>query len=212
MSDTILTVEKRQKTGKSYARAVRRDGKIPGVFYYHGNEAVPLIIEAKTMRNILASNPALITLQMDDGSTREAIIREIQRDPVTDKIHHVDFMGIKRGVKITATVPVRWHGEALGLKAGGILEYLIRELEIECLPKHLPEKLDVDISHMNIGDSIHVGDLEFENIRILTGADATLINIRLPKVAISEAVEAEEEEVEEEAEEAEAEKETEQEK
>ncbi len=202
MSDKVLQVEKRETTGKEFARSIRRDGKIPGVFYYAGKESEPLTVEVKALRMILASKPTLITLQMDDGSEKEAIIREIQRDPVSEELQHIDFMGIKRGVKITATVPLELVGEALGVKQGGIVEHLLREAEIECLPKDIPESLVVDVSELDIGNSLHVSDLEFENIRILTKPETGIVNVILPKVAIVEEVVEEELEEGEEPEEA----------
>jgi len=211
MSDKTLISQTREQSGKGYSRAIRRDGKVPGVYYFKGQDAVPLIVEEKALLGVIASKPALINLQFEDGKSKEVIIREIQRDPVTETIQHIDFMGIKRGVKITVTVPVQLVGEAAGVKQGGIVESLLREVEIECLPKHLPEQIEIDISHLEIGDSLHIRDLELENIKILTLAERGIVNVILPKVAAA-AVEVEEE-VEEEAEKAEepdaAEKETE---
>ena len=197
MSENTLTATIRKKTGKGYARALRRDDKIPGVFYIHGEDAVPLTFEAKQIINIIASKPALITLKCDDGFKKEVVVRDVQRDPITSAITHVDLMGIKRGVKITVSVPVHLAGEPEGVKTGGILEHLTRELEIECLPKHLLEILEVDVSALDIGDSLHVHDLSFENIKILTREDVSIANVVLPKAVVAEEVPAEVEEEEE---------------
>ena len=188
MSENTLTANIRKKTGKGYVRALRRDDRIPGIFYFHGEEAVPLTFEAKQINNIIASKPALITLKFDDGSKREVVVREVQRAPLTSAITHVDLMGIKRGEKITIAVPVHLTGEPEGLKAGGILEHLTRELEVECLPKHLPEFFEVDTSELDIGDSLHVRDLSFKNIKILTREDVSVVNVILPKAVIAEEV------------------------
>lgn len=193
MSETKLNVEKRTNSGKNYSRAIRRDGKVPGVYYYHGEDAVPLIIEARELKKLVSSKPALISLHLEGDSPKEAVIREVQREPVSGEIRHVDFMGIKRGVKITVLVPIHIFGEAEGIKEGGILEHLIRELEIECLPKHIPDKLDVDITKLQIGDSLHVSGLEYENITILTNEETTIVSVKIPKAMISEAVTDEEE-------------------
>jgi len=109
-------------------------------------------------------------------------------------------MGIKRGVKITASVPLKLVGEAIGTKTGGILENLVREIEVECLPRHLPESLEIDISHMDIGDSLHIWDLEYENIKILTKSETGILNVIVPKVVAVAAEMAEEEVVVEEEE------------
>lgn len=202
MSENILVGTIRKHSGKGYSKALRRDGKIPGIFYIHGEDSVPLTLEAKETVSLIASKPALISLELDDGSKKEVVVREVQRDPITSAITHIDFMGITRGVKITVMVPVHIVGEPQGIKAGGILEHLTRELEIECLPKHLPDRLDVEVTELEIGDSLHIRDLSYENIRILTREDVPVVNVMVPKVVVveevaeveaEEAVEAEEE-------------------
>lgn len=199
MSENTLAAVIRKKTGKKISKALRREGKIPGIYYIHGEESVPLTLEAKQVTSTIASKPALISLTMDDGSKKEAVIRQVQRDPVTASITHVDFMGITRGVKITVAVPVRLEGEPEGIKLGGILEHTVRELEIECMPRNMPDTLVVDVSGLELGDSVHVRDLSYENIRILTLEDVAIASISLPKVVV-EVTEEEVEEVEEAAE------------
>lgn len=209
MSANILSAAVRKKSGKEFAKSLRRDGKIPGIFYIKGEDSVPLTLEAKDIAVILASKPALISLELDDGTTREAVIRQIQRDPITAFVTHLDLMGIKRGVKITVTVPVHLEGTPIGIKLGGIVETISRDLDIECLPKDIPDSLVVDISNMDIGDSLHISDLEYENIKILNRGDVPILNVILPKVVVVEEEIVEEEleegaEVPEEAEEKES--------
>ncbi len=186
MSANILSAAVRKKSGKEFAKSLRRDGKIPGIFYIKGEDSVPLTLEAKDIAVILASKPALISLEFDDGTTREAVIRQIQRDPITAFVTHLDLMGIKRGVKITVTVPVHLEGTPIGIKLGGIVETISRDLDIECLPKDIPDSLVVDISNMDIGDSLHISDLEYENIKILNRGDVPILNVILPKVVVVE--------------------------
>jgi len=196
MSVNILSAVVRKNSGKEYAKALRRDGKIPGIFYIQGESPVSLTLEAKDVAAMLASKPALISLELDEGKTREAVIREVQRNPITNTVTHLDLMGIKRGVKITVTVPVHLEGTPIGIKFGGIIETISRELDIECFPKDIPDNLVVDISNMDIGNSMHVSDLDFENIKILNRDDVPIVNVILPKVVVVE-----EEVVEEELEE-----------
>jgi len=106
-------------------------------------------------------------------------------------------MGITRGVKITVTVPVHLSGIPVGTKIGGILEHLTREIEIECLPKHLPDKLDVDVSELDLGDSIHVKDMSYDDIKIITPNEVSIASVSLPKIHVEEVEEEEEEELEE---------------
>ncbi|MFC1555687.1 50S ribosomal protein L25 [candidate division KSB1 bacterium] len=192
MSNIELKVKKREKAGKGIAKAIRRDGNLPAVFYIRGEEAAPLIIEANELKIVLASKPTLITLRFEDDSEKEVIIREIQRDPVSEDIYHIDFMGITRGVKITATVPVELVGVAAGVKVGGIVEHLLREVDIEVLPKDLPDSVKIEISELEIGDSLHVSDLELENFKILARPETGVVNVVMPKVKIEEEVEEEE--------------------
>ena len=126
---------------------------------------------------------------------KKCVIKEIQRDPVSGKFLHVDFLGVRMGEKITVTVPLVLNGTPAGVKSGGIMEHLIRELEIECFPRHLPEKLEVDVSNLEIGDSIHVSNLKFENMAILDDPDSAVVVIEAPRVVVEEVEEAVEEEM-----------------
>ncbi len=187
MSESILSAVKREGKGKSFARTLRWDGKIPGVFYIQGEAAQPLTFEKRALLQILSSNPALIKLQFDDGSSREAVIREVQKDPLSGEVRHIDMLGIKRGVKLHVTVPIKLTGEAAGLKEGGILDQQLREIEIECLPKDIPNVIEVDIAYLELGDSLHVKDLDFENLKFTVHEDVSIANVILPRVAAADA-------------------------
>lgn len=192
----ILVTQQRKGLGKRDARRFRREGMIPGVYYYHGEEAIPLLFESKSLTYFLSSAKGLIDLQIEgEKEPKKCVIKEIQRDPVNGKFLHVDFLGVTMGKKITVTVPLVLNGTPAGVKAGGIMEHLIRELEIECFPRHLPEKLELDVGSLEIGDSIHVGELSFPNVDILDDPDGTIVVIEAPRVVVEEV----EEEVEEEA-------------
>jgi large subunit ribosomal protein L25 len=130
-----------------------------------------------------------------EKQAKKCVIKEIQRDPVTGNFLHVDFLGVKMGEKIIVNVPLVLKGTAPGIKAGGIVEHLFRELEIECFPRHLPERLEVDVSTMEIGDSIHIKDLAFENIQIIDDPDETVVILEAPRVIEEEAAEEVEEEL-----------------
>lgn len=192
----VIKALKREKTGKSAVRQYRRQGYVPGVYYSHGEEAIPLLFEEKMLRHFVGGSHALLDLQIE-GTKKplKCILKEIQQDPVSGKVLHVDFQGVKMGEKIVVTVPVVLTGTPAGVKEGGILEHMIRELEIECFPRDLPETLEIDVSNLKIGEAIHVKDLQFENIRILDEPDETILVIEAPRVA--EEVVAEEEEVSE---------------
>lgn len=191
MSD-VIEAKKRTKTGKSSARQYRREGYVPGIYYAHGEPAIPVLFEEKMLRHFVGGSHALVDLKIEgEKSPHTCILKEIQQDPVSGKVLHVDFQGVKMGEKIVVTVPVVLTGTPAGVKEGGILEHMIRELEIECFPRDLPETLEVDVSQLKIGDAIHVKDLTFKNIRILDDPEETILVIEAPRVA--EEVAAEEE-------------------
>jgi large subunit ribosomal protein L25 len=191
MSEQILTAEIRTEKGKGCARKLRREGKVPGIYYIHGKEPIPFTVNANILSKTLASKPTLLSLELNNGKKHEAIIREVQRDPVTSVVQHIDLLGVVRGEKITVTVPVHLVGVPKGIKAGGILEHIAKELPIECLPKDLPQFLEIDVSDLELGHSLHVRDLHFEHFKILAYDDVAIANVSLPKAAIAaEAAEA----------------------
>jgi len=191
----LIEAKKRDLIGKKNAKNYRREGYIPGVYYFHGNEAVPLLFDALKLKQFLSGNRALIDLKIEgEKEPFKCFIKDYQHDPITDDPIHIDFQGVKMGEKITLEVPLILRGTPVGLKTGGIVEHIIRELEVECLPIHLPEFLEIDISHMDIGDSIHVDELNFENIRILNDPEETVVLVETPRIVVEEEV-AEEEEV-----------------
>ncbi len=179
----------REERGKEKAKKLRKQGFIPGVFYEKGKEAIPLAFNGKDLQKFLGESHAIVEIKVK-GKKRnlKAIIKDIQTHPLTDEVIHVDFQGVTMSEKLTAVVPVVLKGTPQGVKLGGMLEHLIRELEIECYPKDLPEKLEIDVSGLNVGDSIHVSDLKFENIRILDDPSETIAVVEGRKVGEEEGV------------------------
>lgn len=192
----VIEAKRRDMLGKTHLKKYRREGYIPGVYYFHGNEAIPLLFDSKKMVQFLTGHRGLIDLQIEgEKEPLKCFLKDYQLDPVTDVPIHFDFQGVKMGEKITVYVPLIVRGTPAGVKNGGIAEHLIRELEIECLPSHLPEFLEIDISHLEIGDSIHIKDLSFENVRILNDSEETVVLVETPRIVVEEEV-AEEEMVE----------------
>ncbi len=192
MAQTVLKAKIREKTGKGAARKYRYDGWIPAEFYSAHDENLHLLLNTKDFESILAHGHGLFNLEVD-GQNKEfqCVIKDLQLDPVQGYVLHADFQGVKVGEKLTLEVPLSLKGTAAGVKSGGILEFVMRELEIECLPKDIPDHLEIDISALNIGDSIRVKDLSFENIRILNEEEETIVLVDHPRLA--EEVEEEEE-------------------
>jgi large subunit ribosomal protein L25 len=205
MEKMLLKADKREVRGKGGARSLRRSGELPAIVYSKG-ESMPVKINAKEITRMIrrgAGEHALITLQIneDGGSTAErpVLVKDYQTDPVSDELLHVDFMQVSLSEKITVTVPLHIAKEPSGVKMGGILEFHTREIEVECLPTRIPERIDIDAESIGIGHSFHVSDITVpEGISIVSDPEEVILNVSAPRVeeAPAEVVEEEAEEPE----------------
>ncbi|MBI5212169.1 MAG: 50S ribosomal protein L25 [Nitrospirae bacterium] len=194
MERVTLNVEKREKSGKGGARSLRRSGIIPAIVYKGGN-SLPVQLSGKELSKFIsktAGEQVIVNLQFSDD-TKQAIVKDYQKDPVVGDLLHVDFQEISATETLKVMVHVAIKGEALGVKRDkGILQHGLREIEIECLPDKIPGHVDVDVTNLIIGQSIHVSDLKLgEGIRILTDSHevlATVIGIKEEVAAPVEAV------------------------
>jgi len=193
MSDTVtIQATKREQSGKGFARSLRRAGKIPAVVYGHGYEPVSITLDGIVLNKMFqpghedAAEFQLIDLKIDsDGSPIEnkVMIKDIQRHPLQQHIEHIDFFAVKMDEPIVAPVHIRLHGKPEGVKLGGILRHILREIEVKSLPADIPSHIDLEIEHLQVGDSIHVSDLQVpENVNVLTDSSAAVVNIMLPTV------------------------------
>ena len=183
----------RESLGKGGARKARKAGRIPGVLYGHGEKPVAVTIVAREFQVALhthkGGNP-IVNLAVGD-SEFTALIRDAQYDPVSHEVLHLDFQHISLTEKIEVRVPVNLIGLAVGVKdGGGILETILRDLEVRCLPTAIPPTIDIDVSALNIGDSIHVRDLSLPDVEILNEAEATVVTVVPPTVMEEKAAEA----------------------
>ena len=201
-----LKLEKRTDTGKKFAKKLRREGKIPGVYYTHGKDSIPVTVNEKELRAIVSSEVNIIDLNLDNKKYK-SVVREVQYDPILGMPLHVDFMGIRLDEKIHITVPIHLIGTPAGVKEGGILQLLLREIDVAALPLEIPEHIDVDVSELNIGDSIHVSEISVEKVEILTDVERSIATVSAPTVVKEPVVEELEEELVEGEEEEEAEEE-----
>ena len=180
MERVTLGVEKREKSGKGGARSLRRSGVIPAILYKGGN-SLPVQLSGKELSQFIsktAGEQVIVNLQFPDD-TKQAIVKNYQVDPVMGNLLHVDFQEISATEAIRVSVHVSVKGKAVGVKRdGGMLQYGIREIEIECLPDKIPGHIDVNITNLGIGQSIHVRDLRLdEGIKILTDPDEVLATV-----------------------------------
>jgi len=187
MSDLVLEVEERTSLGKNESRRLRRSGLIPGVLYGSGKRNFPVTVSPRHVDKILnseAGENTLLDLRLKGQDTqRKAMIREVQIDPVSSQVVHVDFIRIEMDQKLQIDVPVRTAGSAPGVKdEGGILEIVQRTLEVECLPADIPEHVEIDISGLAIGDQVRVGDLALgDKVLLLQAADMVVVTLVTPK-------------------------------
>lgn len=189
----------RKEGGKGPARQLRFQGRIPGVFYYRSDLNIPFSLDYTEFSKLMRARHALINLHIEGHEPRECVVREIQIDPIEETILHVDLMGIKRGQKLTVTVPVRLIGIPEGVKTGGgILQTTMTEFNIECLPKHIPSVIEIDVSDMEVGSSRSTGDLDFPDLKFLYETNAVFATVVPPTVIKEPVVEVEEEEAKEE--------------
>ena len=185
-----LLAKTRDTNGTSNARRLRREGLVPGVIYMSGENTTSLTFNHKSLNYFLNHAHGLVDLQIEgEKKIRKCVVKDVNYDPVTEKIMHIDFLGVKMGEKITVTVPLTLTGVPEGEKFGGILEHVLREIDIECFPRHIPDFLEYDISELNVGDSVHVSDLSYENIDILNSPEDTVALVEIAKVVVVEETE-----------------------
>jgi large subunit ribosomal protein L25 len=199
MSEQELKASTRTETGKANVRRLRRTGFVPCTIYGVEDESVSLTINRKELEKLLSEAHSVIKLVNEDNEQR-CVIKEIQYHPVKGDIIHLDLQRIKAGQEIQLSVPIKFIGEAPGVKLGGVFQTIRSELDISTLPKYLPNEIVIDISAMELGDTMHISDLSLENITINHESDSSVCSIVLPKKVeepVAEEEEGEELEVEE---------------
>jgi large subunit ribosomal protein L25 len=167
MSQEVLIVPKRETFGKAAVRELKKSGMIPAVVYGLNEPPVAIAISPKAVARVIASEAGMnsvVFLQREGTDIkRHVIIKDLQRDPITGRLRHIDFMRVDMTVKVRVKVPVRLVGTAVGVKSqGGVLDFAHREIEIECLPSIIPAHIDVDITGLSVGDSIR-----FEQVALM---------------------------------------------
>jgi large subunit ribosomal protein L25 len=187
-----LSVELREERGKGVARKLRAAGRIPGVCYRRNAEPAPISLDPRELdlllRKASAGMNTLIDLKVAGGGDfdgRQVLVKELQRNPITGAFLHADLYAVDLAQKIHVSVPVHLKGTAAGVAiGGGIMDHATRELDVECLPNAIPEELAVDVSALEIGDSIHVRDLVVpDGVEILNDPDVSIVSVVAPAAA-----------------------------
>lgn len=192
--ETKLTAEPRSDAGKGVARKLRSAGRVPGVLYGPSTESTPLSVDAHDLLLVMhKGSNVLIDLDLA-GEKHLTLAKDIVRDHVKGRYMHVDFMAINKDEKITVNVAVEPIGESYGVKEGGVIEHHLWEVEVQCLPFDVPEKIEIDVSDLGIGDGIHVSDLKApSDVDILTNSEDLVLAVIQPQARdIEEEVEGEE--------------------
>lgn len=196
MEQKTLAGYERNTFKKGPAGRLRKEGKIPAVIYGH-KKPVHISVDAKefdTKFHTISEN-TLISIAVDDKEY-EVLVKDFQENMILGRLTHIDFFEVERGKTLKTRVPVYLTGTSIGVKEGGLLDQRLHEIDIECLPKDIPEKIELDISKLEIGDSIHVSDLDLiEAVKILNFLEQVVVSVTTIKIEVEP--EPEEEEIEE---------------
>jgi large subunit ribosomal protein L25 len=190
MATVSLSANSRDIRGKGAARTLRSQGQIPAVIYGHGREPLPLALNARDLDKMLSHIQAESTVieVTVGGQTAKTLIREIQRHPIKRQILHVDFQALVAGEKVTVSIPIVLVGIPEGVRLeGGVLDQTLRELEIEVDPSNIPDRVELDITSMVIGDSKHVSDLSIPpGVEVLDDPETSVAVLAAPRAVIEE--------------------------
>ena len=186
MEEIRLKAEKRVQGGKNPARRLRKEGIIPAVLYGKDVEPLSLSVSAKEWRMVQTRVKSNTIIKMElkkNGATEErpVMLKDLQRAGLSDAVLHIDFLQVSMERAVQVEVPIHFTGEPAGLVKGGVIEQHLRSIMIESLPGQIPEKIEIDISALDIGDSIHVSDLNVPNIKLLAPPDVAIVGVTPPQ-------------------------------
>ena len=195
MERPVLTAEIREGVGKEKAKKLRTKGLIPAIFYGPRSQTIPLVIDYKELTKVLqteAGENVLIDLDIRKGAQSDrkvVMVKDIQIDPLQRIALHTDFYEVAMDELVIVEVPVHLVGKPEGTKMGGILEQVRRVIQVQCLPGDIPKSIDIDVSALMIGDSIHIQDIQVENAKIISDTNFTIATV-VPPVVEEKVVEA----------------------
>jgi large subunit ribosomal protein L25 len=182
MAEITLNGEVRKLVGKK-AKTLRKDGKVPGIFYIHGEDNITIAVPEAALRPLIYTSEAhIVNLKLDSGVEHSCILRDIQFDPITDRPIHFDLQGVRAEENLTVEIPVILVGTPKGVKDGGTMQRVLHRLRVECLPRYIPEHIEVNVENLGINESIHVKDIKVENVTILENENSTVVAVVPPTV------------------------------
>jgi len=185
MSELLVQASARPLTTKGAVNQLRRDGNVPGIYYAKGVDPIAIYISERNLKPLVfTSETHIINLKIDESEERKSILKNIQFDPVTDRVTHFDLLGISADQEIEIEIPVILEGQAKGVREGGIVQHTLHKLSISCLPADIPEHISIDITELSLGKSIHVRDLNFDKVKFLHKDDQIIVSVVMPRAIV----------------------------
>lgn len=200
--NATLSAEKRTESGKGAARQLRASGRIPAIVYGQGGEGLSVSLdahEADLLFHRISVDNTIVSIEVDgEKEPISTLIREVQTHPFKAHILHVDFYRIQAGVEVEVEVPVHVEGTPIGVRdGGGVLQLVVHDLAVACIPSKIPDHISIDVSGLDIGDALHVYDIEMpEGVRALVDEERTLVTVNLPRQEVEEETEGDDMDVE----------------
>lgn len=183
MAEIVLNADVRTETGKK-AKLLRTGGKVPGVFYAHGEGNIPIAVLSPDLDPLVfTAETHIVQLKLSDGTSKRCILRDVQFDPVSDRPVHFDLQGVREDEKLTLEIPVSLTGGIpVGVRGGGMLQHIIHRIKVSCLPKDIPEKIEINVGQLAINHFVHVKDIALPNVTILDNPEASVVGVLPPTV------------------------------
>jgi len=190
MAEVTLEVERRETTGKEVAKKLRREGRVPAVVYGAHREPVAITVDRKAVSELIQKGEhgirSVFLLKMSGtDQQRHAMIKEVTIDPISRKMMHIDFVRVLMDEKVRVTIPVHPNGTAIGVKEGGLLDWQVREIHIECLPNAIPDSIEVDVSALGVHDYLRVKDLTVgEGVKVLDDPERVVVGVTVARAEV----------------------------
>ncbi len=182
MSEVVLQAEVRTQTGK-HAKVLRQSGKIPGEYYSRGEQNIHIAVTSVGLKPLIYTSEAhIVSLKLNSGESKTCVLRNVQFDPVSDLPIHFDLQGVRADEELTIEVPVMLNGTPKGVKDGGTVQHVMHRLKVSCLPKFIPEHVEVNIAELGINQSVHVRDIKIDNVKILESESSTIVAVVPPTI------------------------------
>jgi len=192
MAEVTLEVARREQSGKGVARKLRQDGKIPAVVYGGHRESVAISVDRKAVSELIQKSQhgvrSIFLLKMSGtDQQRHAMIKDIQMDPITRRMTHIDFVRVVMDEVVRVTIPVHVVGTAIGVKEGGLLDFQVRDLHVECLPAAIPDTINVDISNLGVHQYVRIADIKLpDGVKVLDDPDRVVVGVTVARAEVTE--------------------------